>query len=97
MDPFEQSLCGNGDLFPGKWYNRPDTESLHYRFDTDNLSVQTRMFYETFYSKYKPVHGKFTTLPFASIFELEGNQRSVLPFYSVLLITEDDNMNERNL
>ena len=96
MDPFEQSLCGNGEYFPGKCSNHPDIESLHYKFDTDNLLVQTRIFTRRFIPN-KAVHGKFTILPFASINELEGNQRSALPFHSILLIPEDDNMNERNL
>ena len=44
MDPFEQSLCGDGFAFPGKYTNQPDIESLHYKFDTDNLSIQMRIF-----------------------------------------------------
>ena len=30
--------------FPGKYLNHPDIESLHYKFDTDNLSIQMHIF-----------------------------------------------------
>ena len=84
MDPFEQSLSGSDLDFPRKCDNRPDIDSLHHRFDTDNLSVQTRIFTRRFILD-KAVHGEFTKLPFESIFELEENQkvRFILLFNSV--------------
>ena len=54
MDPFEQSLSGPDFNFPKKCLNRPDTESLHYRFDTDNLSIQMRIFSDVIFYIYGP-------------------------------------------
>ena len=74
MDPFEQSLSGPDFNFPKKCLNRPDTKSLHYRFDTDNLSIQMRIFIDVIFYIYM-VHGIFTVLPFAWVNELEEGKK----------------------
>ena len=54
MDPFEQSLSEPDFNFSQKYLNRLDIKSLHYKFDTDNLSIQMRIFSDVISYIYGP-------------------------------------------
>ena len=82
MDPFEQSLSGSDLDFPRKCENRPDIDSLHYRFDTDNLSIQMRIFLDVKFQMKGPWSIYDITLRVSERTRRNHNDRFTLLLYS---------------